>query len=93
MAIRPDKNVLNEHAKFNTMDKYKAKAMENPIQVADISAMDISLSKTKDYPGVDLETAQMLSGNSSLTKKELNLLKESAREKKKVEATGKFKKD
>jgi len=36
MAIRPDKNVLNEHAKFNTVDKYKAKVMENPVLVADV---------------------------------------------------------
>ena len=59
MAIRPDKNVLNEHAKFNTMDKYKAKAMENPIQVADISAMDIGLSKSKGYSKISLEKSRI----------------------------------
>ena len=90
MAIRPDKNVLNEHAKFNTVDKYKAKKAD-VMQVADISQADIDLSKSKDYPGVDLDTARMLSGNPTLTQEELKLLKKSAKEKKKVEPTGKFK--
>ena len=76
MAIRPDKNVLNEHAKFNTMDKYKAKAMENPVLVADISQMDIDLSKGRGYSKIDLATARELSGNPTLTAKELKDLKE-----------------
>ena len=92
MAIRPDKNVLNEHAKFNTVDKYKAKKAD-VMQVADISQADIDLSKSRDYPGVNLDTARMLSNNPTLTQKELELLKKSAKEKKKVEPTGKFKKD
>ena len=72
MAIRPDKNVLNEHAKFNTMDKYKAKAMENPVLVADISQMDIDGSKMRGHSKIDLATARELSGNPTLT---LNLSK------------------
>ncbi len=87
MAIRPDKNVLNEHAKFNTMDKYKAKAMENPTQVADISAMDIGLSKSKGYSKISLDMARELSGNPTLTQNELKDLKE----KNVKEPTGKFK--
>jgi len=89
MAIRPDKSVLNEHAKFNTMDKYKAKAMENPILVADVSQMNIDGSKMKGYSKVDLATARELSGNPTLTAKELKDLKE----KNVKEPTGKFKKD
>jgi len=89
MAIRPDKNVLNEHAKFNTMDKYKAKAMENPVLVADVSQMDIDRSKLRGYSKVDLATARELSGNPTLTANELKDLKE----KNVKEPTGKFKKD
>ena len=89
MAVRPDKSVLNEHAKFNTMDKYKAKAMENPILVADVSQMNIDGSKMKGYSKVDLATARELSGNPTLTAKELKDLKE----KNVKEPTGKFKKD
>jgi cytochrome c biogenesis protein ResB len=87
MAIRPDKNVLNEHAKFNTMDKYKAKAMENPVLVADISQMDIGLSKGRGYSKIDLATARELSGNPTLTANELKDLKE----KNVKEPTGQFK--
>ena len=87
MAIRPDKNVLNEHAKFNRVDKYKAKAMENPVLVADISQMDIDLSKSKGYSKIDLATARELSGNPTLTAKELKDLKE----KNVKEPTGQFK--
>ena len=89
MAIRPDKNVLNEHAKFNTVDKYKAKAMENPVLVADVSQMDIDGSKMRGYSKIDLATARELSGNPTLTAKELKDLKE----KNVKEPTGKFKKD
>ena len=87
MAIRPDKNVLNEHAKFSSVDKYKAKAMENPVLVADISQMDIDLSKSKGYSKIDLATARELSGNPTLTAKELKDLKE----KNVKEPTGQFK--
>jgi len=89
------KKFTNEHGKYSQFDKYKSKVIlekEKPTLVADISQKDIALSKTKDYPGVDLDTARMLSGNPTLTQKELELLKKSAKEKKKVEPTGKFKK-
>ena len=92
MAIRPDKNVLNEHAKFNTVDKYKAKKAD-VMQVADISQADINLSKSRDYPGVNLDTARMLSNNPTLTQEELTELKKAAKEKRNIEPTGKFKKD
>ena len=89
MAIRPDKNVLNEHAKFNTVDKYKAKVMENPVLVADISQENIDGSKMRGYSKIDLATARELSGNPTLTAKELKDLKE----KNVKEPTGKFKED
>ena len=91
MVLRPDKNALNEHAKFNKFDKYKAEQKPDVMKVADISQKDIDLSKAKGFSTVDLETAKMLSGNPTLTQKELELLKKSAKEKKKVEPTGKFK--
>ena len=91
MVIRPDKDVLNEHAKFNKFDKYKAEQKPDVMKVADISKMDIDVSKSRGYSTVDLNTARMLSGNPTLTQKELELLKKSAKEKKKVEPTGQFK--
>jgi len=91
MAIRPDKDVLNEHAKFSKFDKYKAEQKPDVMKMADISKMDIDVSKAKGYSKVDLDTARMLSGNPTLTQDELVLLKKSAKEKKKVEPTGKFK--
>ena len=90
-----DKKFTNEHGKYNEFDKYKSKVIlekEKPTLVADISQKDIDLSKAKGYSTVDLDTARTLSGNPTLTQKELELLKKSAKEKKKVEPTGKFKK-
>ena len=90
MAIRPDKDVLNEHAKFNKFDKYKAEQKPGVIKMADISKMDIDVSKAKGYSRVDLDTAKMLSGNPTLTQDELEQLKKVAKDKEKVEPTGKF---
>ena len=90
MAIRPDKNVLNEHAKFSKFDKYKAEQKPDVMKVADISKMDIDISKAKGYSTVDLSTARMLSGNPTLTQKELEQLKKAAKDKEKIEPTGKF---
>ena len=91
--IRPeDKSALNEHGKFNKFDKYKAKKAD-VMTVADISQKDIDLSKSKGYSKIDLDTAKMLSGNPTLTQKELTQLKETAKNKKDIEPTGKFKKD
>ena len=92
MAIRLDKDVLNEHAKFNKFDKYKAKKAD-VMKVADISQADIDLSKSKGFSTLDLETAKTLSGNPTLTQAELTQLKKAAKEKKNIEPTGKFKKD
>ena len=92
MALRLDKDVLNEHAKFNKFDKYKAKKAD-VMKVADISQKDIDLSKAKGFSTVDLETAKMLSGNPTLTQEELTQLKETAKNKEDIEPTGKFKKD
>jgi len=90
MAIRPDKDVLNEHGKFNKFDKYKAEQKPDVMKVADISKMDIDISKAKGYSTVDLNTARMLSGNPTLTQKELEQLKKAAKDKQKLEPTGKF---
>ena len=90
MAIRPDKNVLNEHSKFNKFDKYKAEQKPDVMKVADISKMDIDVSKSRGYSTVDLNTARMLSGNPTLTQKELEQLKKAAKDKEKIEPTGKF---
>ena len=90
MVFRPDKNVLNEHAKFNKFDKYKAGQKPDVMKVADISQMDIDVSKAKGYSTVDLATAKMLSGNPTLTQKELDQLKKVAKDKEKLEPTGKF---
>ena len=90
MVFRPDKNVLNEHAKFNKFDKYKAEQKPDVMKVADISQMDIDVSKAKGYSTVDLDTARMLSNNPTLTQKELDQLKKAAKDKEKLEPTGKF---
>ena len=78
MVSSLDKKFTNEHGKYSQFDKYKSKvilekAKEEPILKADISQPDIDLSKSKDYPGVDLDTARMLSGNPTLTQEELKL--------------------
>ena len=87
MAIRPDKNVLNEHAKFSKFDKYKAEQKPDVMKVADISQRDINLSDKRGYSKLDLDTARTLSGNPTLTAKELKDLKE----KNVKEPTGQFK--
>ena len=90
--IRPeDKSAINEHGKFNQFDKYKAKKAD-VMKVADISQKDIDLSKSKGGSKLDLETAKMLSGNPTLTQDELDKLKKSAKDDKKLEPTGQFKK-
>ena len=86
------KQYNNEHPKFNLFDKYKSKKAD-VMKVADISQKDIDLSKAKGFSTVDLETAKMLSGNPTLTQKELTQLKETAKNKEDIEPTGKFKKD
>ena len=90
MVLRPDKNALNEHAKFNKFDKYKAKKAD-VMKVADISQADIDLSKSKGFSTLDLETAKTLSGNPTLTQAELTQLKKAAKDKKDIEPTGQYK--
>jgi len=90
MAIRPDKDVLNEHAKFSKFDKYKAEQKPDVMKVADISQRDIDLSDKKGYSKLDLDTARTLSGNPTLTQKELEQLKKAAKDDQKLEPTGKF---
>ena len=90
MVIRPDKNVLNEHAKFSKFDKYKAEQKPDVMKVADISKMDIDISKARGYSKVDLATARTLSGNPTLTQEELEQLKKVAKDKQELEPTGKF---
>jgi len=60
------------------------------MKVADISKMDIDISKAKGYSKVDLSTARMLSGNPTLTQKELEQLKKAAKDDQKLKPTGKF---
>ena len=94
MVSTLDKKFTNEHGKYNEFDKYKSKVIlekADPVLTADISRTDIDLSKARGHSKLDLETAKTLSGNPTLTQKELELLKKSAKEKKEVEPTGKFK--
>ncbi len=92
MALRLDKDVLNEHAKFNKFDKYKAKKAD-VMKVADISQADIDASKMKGFKKYNLESLKELGiVNPSLTDEELETLKKS-KNKKDIEPTGKFKKD
>ena len=90
MAIRPNKDVLNEHAKFSKFDKYKAGQKPDVMKVADISQRDIDLSDKRGYSKLDLDTARTLSSNPTLTQKELELLKKTAKDKQELEPTGKF---
>ena len=88
-----DKKYANEHPKFNMFDKYKADKDSLVGARADISQKDIDLSRSKGGRTLDLETAKMLSNNPTLTAEELKQLKKAAKEKKKLEPTGQFKKD
>jgi len=86
MAIRPDKDVLNEHAKFTKFDKYKQKP--EIMKVADISQQDIDARGLRGFKKYNLETLQKLGlVNPTLTEDELETLKKS----KDVEPTGKYK--
>ena len=90
MVYRPEKTIGNEHQKFTTMDKYKAKQTPDIMKVADISRRDIDLSKARGYSKLDLDTARTLSGNPTLTQEELEQLKKAAKDKQELEPTGKF---
>ena len=91
MAIRPDKNVLNEHAKFNKFDKYKAEQKPDVTKVVDISGKDIATGKTQKraletYTLSELKDMGLV--NPTLTEDELTRLKEGTVK----EPTGQFKK-
>ena len=90
MVIRPDKDVLNEHAKFSKFDKYKAEQKPDVMKVADISQRDINLSDKRGYSKLDLDTARTLSGNPTLTQNELEQLKKAAKDKQELKPTGIF---
>jgi hypothetical protein len=100
MAItdRSNRKISNEHPKFATMadefKKHKDEVVKN-VKMADISQKDIEATKMKGYANQDLDTAKMISGNDSLTQKELTKLKQALKDKKTstLETTGKFKKD
>ena len=87
--IRPeDKSALNEHGKFNQVDKYKAKKAD-VMQLADISKKDIAIGKRqkkalKMYSLSELKELGLV--NPTLTEDELKILKEG----KVKEPTGKF---
>lgn len=88
---RTGREIANEHPKYATIKK----DVVEKVRVADISQKDIEASKIKGFAQQDLDTAQMLGGNSSLTQAELTKLKQALKDKKTstLETTGKFKKD
>ena len=98
LTDRSNRKVSNEHPKFATMadefKKHKDEVVKN-VKMADISQKDIDASKLKSYAVQDLDNAKMISGNDSLTQKELTKLKQALKDKKTstLETTGKFKKD
>ena len=98
LTDRSNRKISNEHPKFATMadefKKHKDEVVKN-VKMADISQKDIDASKLKSYAVQDLDNAKMISGNDSLTQKELTKLKQALKDKKTstLETTGKFKKD
>ena len=98
LTDRSNRKVSNEHPKFATMadefKKHKDEVVKN-VKMADISQKDIEASKMKGFAKQDLDTVKMITGNDSLTQKELTKLKKALKDKKTstLETTGKFKKD
>jgi hypothetical protein len=76
----------NEHP----IAKVRNQSVTDNLKVADISGKDIKASNMKGYSSVDLDTAQMLSNNPTLTEEELQALKKAVKDKKKLEPTGQF---
>ena len=91
LTDRTGREIANEHPKYATIKK----DVIEKVKVADISQRDIDATKMVGYAKQNLDTAQMLSGNTSLTQKELTQLKTALSNKKTstLEPTGKFKKD
>ena len=91
LTDRTGREIANEHPKYATIKK----DVVEKVRLADISQKDIDATKMKNYSGVDLDNAKMISGNDSLTQKELTKLKKALKDEKTstLEPTGKFKKD
>jgi len=91
LTDRTGREIANEHPKYATIKK----DVVEKVRVADISQKDIDASKMKSYAVQDLDNAKMISGNDSLTQKELTKLKKALKDKatSTLETTGKFKKD
>jgi len=91
LTDRTGREIANEHPKYATIKK----DVVEKVRVADISQKDIDATKMVGYGKQNLDTAQMLGGNSSLTQAELTKLKQALKDKKTstLEPTGKFKKD
>ena len=88
-----DKKYATEHPKINMCEKYKANKDAINVDRAEISGKDNDASNMRGFSSVDLDTARMISNNPTLTAEELKQLKKAAKEKKKLEPTGQFKKD
>ena len=88
---RTGREIANEHPKYATIKK----DVVEKVRVADTSQRDIDANRMKEFSKSNLENAQMISGNNSLTQKELTQLKTALSNKKTstLEITGKFKKD
>ena len=86
MAIDTGKKYTNEHPKFSMFEKYKADkdSLTKNVKVAEITDKDVSLSKSKGFSKLDLETAKMLSGNPTLTQEELDSLKKQSKDTEKI---------
>ena len=91
LTDRTGREIANEHPKYATIKK----DVIEKVKVADISQWDIDATRMKGFSKSNLENAQMISGNNSLTQKELTQLKTALSNKKTstLETTGKFKKD
>ena len=98
LTDRSNRKIANEHPKFASMadefKKHKDEVVKN-VKMADISQKDIEASKLKGFAKQDLDTVKMITGNDSLTQKELTKLKKALKDEKTstLEPTGKFKKD
>ena len=91
LTDRTGREIANEHPKYATIKK----DVVEKVRLADISQKDIDATKLKSYAVQDLDNAKMISGNDSLTQKELTKLKKALKDKttSTLETTGKFKKD
>tara|TARA_R100000541_G_scaffold42830_1_gene50096 strand:+ start:83 stop:364 length:282 start_codon:yes stop_codon:yes gene_type:complete len=91
LTDRTGREIANEHPKYATIKK----DVIEKVKVADTSQRDMDATRMKGFSKSNLENTQMISGNNSLTQKELTQLKTALSNKKTstLETTGKFKKD